>query len=160
MKQAGIKKRSTSVAHIPDNEVECPSLRYQFGHCFGGSTNNNIAAVTVDKSAPAAAANRAILTQLLPSNSGGRVSIVTDPNNTDTLNSEAQYLRSPQMGQFRSPRRGSRGPSYATADPPIPDAVPAAARMVGVCQERKHSALLGYFGVRHCQQCKWCLEAR
>src|SRR5262245_42623686 len=42
-----------------------------------GATINNIAAVTVDRSVPAAAANRAVLTQLPPSNSGGCVSIVT-----------------------------------------------------------------------------------
>src|SRR5262245_64905291 len=77
MKQAGIKKSSTSVAHIPHNDVECPSLRYQFGHCFGESTINNIAAVKVERSVPTAAANWAILTQLPPSNSGGCVSIAT-----------------------------------------------------------------------------------
>src|SRR5215475_2604514 len=77
MMQAGIKKSSTSVAHIPHNEVECMSLRCQFGHCFGGATINNIAAVAVDRSVPATPANRAILTQLPPSNSGGCVSIVT-----------------------------------------------------------------------------------
>jgi hypothetical protein len=84
MKQAGIKQSGTSVAHIPHNELECPSLRYQFGHCLGGSTINNIAAVTVDRTVPAAAANRAMLTQLPPLNSGGCVSIVTvKPKNTD-----------------------------------------------------------------------------
>src|SRR4030095_6631742 len=77
MKQAGAKKNSTSAAHIPHNEVECASLRCQFGHCFGGSTINNIAAVTVDRRVPAAAANRAILTQLPLSNSGGCASVVT-----------------------------------------------------------------------------------
>jgi hypothetical protein len=77
MKQAGTNKNSTHAAHISHNGVECLSLRCQFAHCFGGSTINNITAVMVDRSVPAATANRAILTQLLVSNSGGCVFIVT-----------------------------------------------------------------------------------
>src|SRR5262245_28144571 len=76
MKPAGTKENSTNVAHKPHNEVECLSSRCQLGHCFGGSTVNKIAAITVDRSVPAATANRAILTQLPASNSGGCAPLV------------------------------------------------------------------------------------
>ena len=110
MKQAGTNKNSTHAAHISHNGVECLSLRCQFAHCFGGSTINNITAVMVDRSVPAATANRTILTQLLVSNSGGCVFIVTvawvKSRSVDGHRQRQQYpKRTYALRQLRSPAK-------------------------------------------------------
>src|SRR5262245_35763695 len=123
MKPAGTKKNSTNVAHVPHNEVECLSLRCQFGHCFGGSTVNKIAPVTVDKSVPVATANRASLTQLLASNSGGSVFIVAlHPNGTTAQINAGRALKlGTRTPNSRSRRRRTQSEHNESACLPTAD---------------------------------------